>query len=90
MDWKVFLATFSTVFLAELGDKTQLAGLSLASRSKMPLIVFLGSVSAYTIVTIITVLIGAALGRFIRPEYIRYTAAIMFIIIGLLILWGKI
>lgn len=90
MDWKIFLITFGAVFLAELGDKTQLAGLTLSAKSKMPLMVFLGSVSAYAGVTFITVFLGAALGRFIQPEYIRYTAAVMFIVIGSLILLGKI
>ena len=89
MDWKVFFATFGVVFLAELGDKTQLASLNLAAESKMPLLVFLGSVAAYALVTLITVLIGETLTKFIRPEYIRYGAASLFIIIGVLMFSGK-
>lgn len=90
MDWKVFFATFGAVFLAELGDKTQLASLNLAAKSKMPLLVFLGSVSAYAVITFITVMIGDTVAKFIRPEYIRYGAASLFIIIGVLMFTGKI
>ncbi len=90
MDWKIFFSTFGVVFLAELGDKTQLAGLNLAAKSKMPVLVFMGSVSAYAIVTLITVAIGDAATKFIRPEFIRYGAASLFIIIGLLMFTGKV
>jgi putative Ca2+/H+ antiporter (TMEM165/GDT1 family) len=89
MDWKVFFASFGTVFLAELGDKTQLAGLNLAAKSKMPFVVFLGSIAAYALITLITVMIGDTLTKFIKPEYIRYGAASLFIIIGMLILFNK-
>ncbi len=90
MDWKIFFSTFGVVFLAELGDKTQLASLNLAAKSKMPLLVFLGSVSAYAVVTLITVVLGDTVARFIRPEIIRYGAASLFIIIGVLMLSGKV
>ena len=89
MDWKVFFATFGAVFLAELGDKTQLAGLTLTAKSKMPLLVFLGSISAYAVVTLVTVLLGDALSKFIRPDYVKYGAASLFIIIGVLMFSGK-
>ena len=90
MDWKVYFATFSAVFLAELADKTQLVGIGMASKTGKPFTVWLGSISAYIIVTAISVLIGAVLGRYVKPEMIRYTAALLFIIIGILVLTGKI
>lgn len=89
MDMKFFLSAFSTVFLAELGDKTQLAALSLASKSKTPLTVFLGSVSAYILVTLATVFLGHLLGKFIPVQFIRFGAATAFIIIGILMFAGK-
>lgn len=89
MDWKVFFATFGVVFLAELGDKTQLASLNLAAESKMPWLVFFGSVAAYALITLITVMAGDTIARFIRPEQIRYGAASLFIIIGVLMFSGK-
>lgn len=90
MDWKVFLATFGAVFLAELADKTQVVGLGMSAKSGKPLTVWLGSVSAYIIVTAITVLIGATLGKYIKPELIRYVGASAFIVIGFFMLFGKI
>ncbi|MBM3248060.1 MAG: TMEM165/GDT1 family protein [Candidatus Omnitrophica bacterium] len=90
MDWKVFLATFSAIFFAELADKTQLVGIGMTAKSGKPLVVWLGSVAAYIVVTAITVLIGATLGKFIKPEMIRYASAFLFVIIGVLIFVGKI
>lgn len=87
MDWKIFFMTFGAVFLAELADKTQLVGIGMSAKTGKPLSVWLGSVSAYIVVTVITVLIGAVLGRYIKPEVIRYSGASLFIIIGLLMLF---
>jgi putative Ca2+/H+ antiporter (TMEM165/GDT1 family) len=89
MDGKIFLATFGAVFMAELADKTQLVGIGMTAKSGKPLSVWLGSVSAYMIVTVVSVLIGAALGKFIRPEYIRYAGAALFILVGILLFIGK-
>lgn len=86
MDWKVFVATFGAVFFAELADKTQLVGIGMAAKSGKPVSVWLGSVSAYIIVTIVSVLVGAVMAKFIKPELIRYIGASMFIIIGALML----
>lgn len=90
MDWKIFLATFGAVFLAELADKTQLVGIGMSAKSGKPLTVWLGSVSAYIIVTAVTVLIGATLGKYIKPELVRYFGASLFVIIGALMFVGKI
>jgi len=86
MDWKVFLATFGAVFFAELADKTQLVGIGMAAKSGKPVSVWLGSVSAYVIVTVISVFLGAIMAKFIKPELIRYIGASLFIIIGALML----
>jgi Ca2+/H+ antiporter, TMEM165/GDT1 family len=87
MDWKIFLATFGAVFFAELADKTQLVGIGMAAKTGKPISVWLGSVSAYIIVTVISVFLGAILAKFIRPELIRYVGASLFIIIGFLMLF---
>jgi putative Ca2+/H+ antiporter (TMEM165/GDT1 family) len=84
MDWKVFLATFGAVFFAELADKTQLVGIGMAAKTGKPVSVWLGSVSAYVLVTVISVFLGALLSRYIRPELIRYVGASLFVVIGLL------
>ena len=90
MDWKIFLATFSAIFIAELADKTQLVGLGMSAKSGKPLTVWLGSVLAYMVITALTVLIGASIGKYLRPELIRYTGASLFVIIGTLMFLGKI
>jgi len=90
MDWKIFFATFSAIFLAELADKTQLVGIGMSAKSGKPLTVWLGSISAYIIVTAISVFIGATLGKYIKPELIRYGGASLFVIIGILMFAGKI
>lgn len=90
MDWKVFLATFGAIFVAELADKTQLVGIGMSARTVKPLSVWLGSVSAYIIVTAISVLIGVTLGRYIKPEIIKYFGGAIFIVIGILMFSGKI
>ncbi len=86
MDWKVFVATFGAVFFAELADKTQLVGIGMAAETGKPVSVWLGSVSAYIIVTVISVFLGALMAKFIKPELIRYIGASLFIIIGTLML----
>lgn len=85
MDWKVFFVTFASVFVAELADKTQLVGITMASESRKPVSVWFGSVCAYMLVTVLSVLIGLAIGKFIKPEVVRYLGASLFIIIGILI-----
>lgn len=89
MEWRIFFATFAAVFVAELADKTQLVGIGMAAKSGKPLTVWLGSVCAYAIVTIISVIIGALLAKYIKPELIRYTGASLFIIIGILMFMGR-
>jgi putative Ca2+/H+ antiporter (TMEM165/GDT1 family) len=89
MDWKVYLATFTAVFLAELADKTQLVGIGMASKSGRPFSVWLGSVSAYIIVTALSVALGALLGKYLKPELVKYPAGVLFIAMGMFMLWSK-
>ncbi len=90
MDWKIFLTAFGAIFLAELADKTQMVSIGMSAKSGKPWIVFFASVSAYALVTAIAVFVGAAFGKYIRPEAIRYFGAVLFIAIGALILFRKI
>ena len=89
MDWKIFLATFGGIFFAELADKTQLVGITMASKSGKPLSVWLGSVSAYLVVTALSVFIGASVGKYLRPEWIRCGGGALFILLGALMFFGK-
>jgi putative Ca2+/H+ antiporter (TMEM165/GDT1 family) len=62
----------------------------MAAKSGKPFAVWLGSVSAYIVVTAISVLIGAILSKYIRPDIIRYFGALVFILMGVLMFLGKI
>ncbi len=89
MDWKIFFTTFGTIFLAELGDKTQLAAIIMTSKTKLPWSVFTGATLAFGIVTLIGVLIGEGLTSIIPPHIIKKGSALAFIGIGIWIFFGK-
>jgi len=89
MDRKVFATTFGILFLAELGDKTQLAVLTLAAQTKKPGAVFLGSVAALTAATFLAVVFGQLVDQWIPQNLIRKTAAVVFIIMGIVVFAGK-
>lgn len=83
MDLKVLLTTFGMIFLAELGDKTQLATLCFAAESKSRVSVFLGSAGALVLTSLIAVLIGSAVSKIVPANYIRVGAGALFIFLGL-------
>ena len=89
MDWRVMITTFGVIFLAEMGDKTQLAAMTMAAESKKPWAVFIAASLALTCVSAIGVVIGGTLGHYLPLIWIKRAAAIAFIVIGLLILLGK-
>ena len=77
--------TFSTVFLAELGDKTQIATLLLTAQSGKPIVVFLGAATALICSSLVGVLIGRWLARIMPPQRLEYMAGILMVGIGLLL-----
>lgn len=83
MDLKILLTTFGMIFLAELGDKTQLATLAFAAESKSRLAVFIGSAAALVLTSMLAVIIGAAVSRLVPANYIKTGAGALFIILGL-------
>ncbi len=89
MDFKVMMATLAAVFLAELADKTQLVGISMAAKSGKPLSVLLGSVLGYIVVTAVSVFLGSVLGHYLKPDYLRIGGSLIFITIGLLMFFNK-
>ena len=89
MDWKVFLTTFGTIFLAELGDKTQLAAIMMTSKTKLPLSVFMGASLALCLVTLVGVLLGEGLIAVIPQNILQKVAALAFVAIGLWMFLGK-
>lgn len=89
MDWKAFITTFGVVFLAELGDKTQLATITMAVESQSRMAVFCGALLALATVTLISVLFGEALTSLIPAPYIEKAIGVLFVIIGILVLSGR-
>ena len=77
----IFITTFTTIFIAELGDKTQIATLMLSAESGKPIIVFLGSSLALISSSLVGVLIGKWLSKKISPsKFAFFTGALMILI----------
>jgi Ca2+/H+ antiporter, TMEM165/GDT1 family len=89
MDWKIFGTAFVTLLLAELGDKTQLAIITMSANTQSKLAVFLGASLALVSVSLLAVLIGGILNQFIPTEWLQRIVAVAFIVIGVLMLLGK-
>ena len=87
MDWKIFGTAFLTLFLAELGDKTQLAVITMTASTESKIAVFLGASLALIIVTLLGVLFGGVLTQFIPTEWLQRIVAVAFIVIGVLMLF---
>lgn len=89
MDWKLMLTTFGLLFLAELGDKTQLSVFSLVAKHKSPLPIFLGAAAALVLVTGIGALVGQGVAQVVPEETLKKGAAVLFVVLGVLIWFGK-
>lgn len=89
MDWKLLTSTFVLIFLAEIGDKTQLATLSLASGTTSRWTVFAGSALALIATSAIAVIAGEALGRVIPAIWLKRAAGVLFLILGVLFLLAR-
>ncbi|HSE16885.1 MAG TPA: TMEM165/GDT1 family protein [Pyrinomonadaceae bacterium] len=89
MDLRVLLTTFGIIFLAEMGDKTQLAAMTMAADTKRPWAVFIGASLALAAVSALGVLVGSVIGNYVPLEWVKRAAAIAFIVIGVLMLMGK-
>ena len=88
MDMKSFLAIFGTVFLAELGDKTQLATVLFASKEPSNLLlVFAAASFALILSSGIAVAVGSTLSNYIDPKLLSYVAGAGFIAIGVWTVW---
>ena len=89
MDLRVLLTTFGVIFLAEMGDKTQLAAMTMAADSKKPWAVFLGASLALVAVSGLGVLVGSVAADYLPIVWVKRVAATAFIVIGVLMLLGK-
>lgn len=89
MDWRVFITTFGVIFLAEMGDKTQLAAMTMAAETKKPLAVFIGAALALVCVSAIGVAVGGLLSQYVPIIWVKRVSAVAFIVVGGLILMDK-
>lgn len=89
MDWKLFASTFVAIFLAEIGDKTQLATLSLAAGGSSRWVVFAASAGALVVTSAIAVLAGEALSRAIPPIWLKRAAGALFLVLGVVFLMSR-
>ena len=88
MDPKLFASTFVAVFLAEMGDKTQLATMTLATAGSR-ITVFAAAALALVATTAVAVLAGDMVTRVVPPIWLRRGAGVIFIVLGVLYLFGK-
>jgi Ca2+/H+ antiporter, TMEM165/GDT1 family len=84
--WSTFFSTFITIFLAEMGDKTQLATLLLSAQSRSPWIVFLGAGSALIATSLVGVLLGRYLAKVLSPKTLDIAAGLLLMVISILLL----
>ena len=89
MEWKIIGTAFLTLFLAELGDKTQLAVITMTAKTDNKLAVFIGASLALVVVTLLAVLFGGLLTQYVPAEWLQRIVALAFIVIGVLMLFGK-
>ncbi len=88
LEWgQRWILIFSTVFVAEMGDKTQLATLLMSAQSPSPWGIFLGSAGALVVASLLSVLLGEGLAQVIPRDLLQLIAGISFVGIGLYVLW---
>ena len=86
MDAKVLLGTCLAVFLAEMGDKTQLVVFGAATATRRPLEVFVGATVGLVLVTLVAVIAGHLAGHLVPAKWLRVVGGVLFVGIGLLLL----
>jgi len=83
MDFKTLFTTFGMIFLAELGDKTQLATFAFSANSSSRMAVFLGSAGALVLTSLLGVLFGGIVHRLVSPQTIKIGAGVLFMVLGI-------
>ncbi|QMS91236.1 TMEM165/GDT1 family protein [Nostoc edaphicum CCNP1411] len=83
----VFGTTFVTIFLAEIGDKTQLSTLLMSAESHSPWVVFIGSAAALITTSLLGVLLGSWIASRLSPKTVEKSAGVMLLMISLMLFW---
>lgn len=90
MEWKPALVSFFLIFIAELGDKTQLTTMALAAQSRSPWMVFIGAMAALALACMLGVIAGEAVIKLVPPRILRSVVGAGFVGLGLLLLSGRV
>lgn len=88
MNTKILIATFLALFLAELGDKTQLAVITMSAQYKAPFTVFIGGSLALIMVTFIGAYAGSFITKYVPVKYLHLGTGTFFVLIGISILYS--
>ncbi|MEH2329098.1 TMEM165/GDT1 family protein [Nostoc sp.] len=83
----VFGTTFVTIFLAEIGDKTQLSTLLMSAQSHSPWVVFIGSAAALITTSLLGVLLGSWIANRLSPKTVEKSAGVMLLVISVMLFW---
>jgi len=83
-------SSFSFVALMELGDKTQLASISLAAEYNAPILVFVGVMLAFAVLAGFGVMLGMAISRYVPLRYVRIGSGLLFIVFGVMFIWSAV
>ena len=87
MDWQLLGLSFITVFLAELGDKSQLAAIALGGSSRHPRAVFLGTAAALIVASFLGVIVGGGTAMLLPSRLVKAIAAGGFLFMAVRLLW---
>ncbi|BAZ32055.1 hypothetical protein NIES4074_45570 [Cylindrospermum sp. NIES-4074] len=87
MDWHLLGLSFITVFLSELGDKSQLAAIALSGQSQSRQAVFFGTAGALLLTSLLGALAGGVVAEFIPTHLLKASAAVGFAILAIRLLW---
>lgn len=89
MDWHLLGLSFATVFLSELGDKSQLAAIALSGSGKSLRAVFLGTAAALLLASFLGVLLGGGASQLLPTRWVKAISAIGFILIAAKLIWMR-
>lgn len=87
MDWQLFGLSFITVFLAEIGDKSQIAAIALSGSSQSPRTVFLATITALILASFLGVVAGGGIAQILPSRLLKAIAALGFAFLAVRLLW---
>lgn len=87
MDFQLLGLTFITVFLSELGDKSQVAAIALSGTTKSPRAIFFGTAGALLLASLLGVIVGQGVAEVLPTHWVKIAAAIGFAVLGIRLLW---